>query len=68
MVARTTNRRLGARAPLERLHRGALVEAASRAGATLQLIEDEGARVCAGRSHRGRRSPARSIAESCTAR
>ncbi|WP_394829523.1 Rv1355c family protein [Pendulispora albinea] len=48
MIERTTNRRMGARMPLDPAHRAALVEAAHRAGAHLELIEDEQARAALG--------------------
>ncbi|WP_394850105.1 Rv1355c family protein [Pendulispora brunnea] len=48
MADRTTNRRIAPYAPLERSHRAALIEAAKRAGATLQLATDEDVRAALG--------------------
>ncbi|WP_394839359.1 Rv1355c family protein [Pendulispora rubella] len=48
IAERATNRRIAPYAPLERSHRAALIEAAQRAGATLQLATDEDVRVALG--------------------
>jgi len=48
MAERVTNRRIGQAMPLERAHRAELLEAARRAGARLQIIEQEDARNALG--------------------
>lgn len=48
IAERATNRRIAPYAPLERSHRAALLDAASRAGATLQLATDEDVRAALG--------------------